>query len=184
MNRHELNKRYFEWMYQLVYGERPRRSYRKLLTHLHDIQFTYTIDMDGNRADDGVNLRYTFGCENDISQAEIAAYIDNRPCSVLEMLIALSLRCEVHIMDNPEMGNRVGKWFQGMISCLGLNSMYDAKYDKKYTDIAVKRFLDRKYKHDGEGGLFLVPDCPHDMRTTEIWYQMMWYLDYILKGEE
>ena len=56
----ELNNEYFEWMCQLVCNERYSRrlSYQKLLRHLHNIDFQYMLPMDGNRAEDGIDLRY------------------------------------------------------------------------------------------------------------------------------
>lgn len=184
MTRHKLNSDYFEWMYHLVYHEKfsKRLSYRKLLAYLHRIEFTYIIGMDGNRAEDGVDLRYRFGYENEIKGPVIASYLDDRPCSVLEMLIALSMRCEEHIMDNPDIGDRTGQWFWNMISNLGLDSMYDSKFDEGYIDDVIDRFLNRNYKRNGEGGLFIVPHCRRDLRSVEIWYQMMWYLDEELKN--
>ena len=67
MTKNELNDAYFNWMYQLVFDGRysKRLSYRKLLRELHRIEFTYIIPMDGNRAEDGVDLRYRFGYETD-----------------------------------------------------------------------------------------------------------------------
>ena len=45
MTRDELNNAYFDWMYQLVCDDEYSRglSYRKLLSLLHDTDFTYTI---------------------------------------------------------------------------------------------------------------------------------------------
>ena len=104
MTKNELNDAYFNWMYQLVFDGRysKRLSYRKLLRELHRIEFTYSIPMDGNRAEDGVDLRYRFGYENGYSSSMISVYLDNRMCSVLEMMIALAIRCEEHIMDDPD----------------------------------------------------------------------------------
>lgn len=110
----------------------------------------------------------------------IASYLDNRPCSVLEMLIALAFRCEEHIMTDPDIGNRMGQWFWNMIVSLGLGSMSDSRFDAAYTDDVISRFMNRKYKRNGEGGLFTVERCKYDMRTVEIWWQMNWYLDSIL----
>ena len=77
------------------------------------------IPMDGNRAEDGIDLRYRFGHEQHYSDAMVASFLDDRPCSVLEMMIALSIRCEEHIMDDPDVGNRTGQWFWSMIASLG-----------------------------------------------------------------
>ena len=132
MTRDELNNAYFDWMYQLVCDDEYSRglSYRKLLSLLHDTDFTYTIALDGNRYDDGIDLRYRFGNEQGYRDNMIASYLDNRPCSVLEMIIALAIRLEEHIMDDPDIGNRTGQWFWDMIVSLGLGSMDDSKFDK------------------------------------------------------
>lgn len=182
MTKNELNKKYFEWMYQLVYheGYSKRLSYRKLLDRLHDTEFIYIISMDGNRAEDGIDLRYRFGYEHKYEHPMIAAYLDDRSCSVLEMLIALSIRCEEHIMDDPDIGNRTGQWFWNMIVNLGLDSMTDEKFNVRYVDEIISKFLNRKYKRNGDGGLFTVDNYKYDLRTAEIWYQMCWYLEGVL----
>lgn len=146
---------------------------------LHDSEFTYTIPMDGNRAEDGVNLRYRFGYEESYSDRMIASLLDVRSCSVLEMMIALALRCEEDIMENPDIGNRTGCWFWIMIDNLGLSPMDDAHFDERYVDHVIRCLLNHEYEYDGAGGLFMVEDPPGDMRTTEIWYQMCWYLNEI-----
>ena len=177
MTRNEVKDAYFECKYRLVCSGKRRRI---LLSHLHNIDFTYTIPMDGNRAEDGTDLRYRFGYENSYDGAIIATYLDDRPCSVLEMLIALAIRCEEHIMDDPDIGNRTGQWFDDMISNLGLSRMTDARFDKNYVNRVIDKFLNREYGRNGEGGLFTVEHCPRDLRSVEIWYQMCLYLDEIL----
>lgn len=179
MTKDELNNAYFEWMYQLVCEERnsERLSYRKLLYLLHDTDFTYTIPMDSNRAEDGTDLRYRFGYENAYDGSMIATYLDDRLCSVLEMMVALAIRCEEHIMYDPDIGNRTGQWFWNMIDNLRLGNMDDGRFDKKYVKNVIQKFLNRAYKRNGEGGLFTVKHYRKDLRTVEIWYQMCWYLD-------
>ena len=181
MTRDELNNAYFEWMYQLVCddGYSKGLSYRKLLYLLHDTDFTYTIAMDSNRYEDGIDLRYRFGNEHGYPDSMIARYLDNRPCSVLEMIIALAIRLEEHIMDDPDIGNRTGQWFWDMIVSLGLGSMDDSKFDKAHAIDVIRRFLNRDYGRDGKGGLFTIEHCRYDMRDIEIWYQANWYLDNI-----
>ena len=179
MTRREVNSEYFEWMYRLIFSEKYSRklSYRKLLGRLHGTEFIFSIPMDENRAEDGMDLRYRFGYENHILGPEIAEYLDDRPCSVLEMMIALSIRCEEHIMADPDIGNRTGQWFWNMIVNLGLGGMNDSKFDPDFVDEKVTRFLERKYGRNGEGGLFTVKNSRYDIRNVEIWYQMCWYLD-------
>lgn len=182
MTRRNIEQEYFEWMYHLVCDE--EFSYRKLMWHLYSVDFTYIINLDKNRASDGMDLRYRFGYLLGIDKGTIVDYIDYRPCSVLEMMIALSIRCEEHIMADPDIGDRVGQWFWNMIVNLGLGSMNDTKYDEAYVDEVINRLLNRKYKANGEGGLFTLNNCEADLRTVDIWYQMSWYLKESLYSKE
>lgn len=178
MERYGIGDEYFEWMCHLVYDDRYSKkiSYRKLLSKLHEINFEWIYPMDANRASDGIDLRYRFGYENDYDGVAIASTLDIYPCSVLEMMIALALRCEEHIMEDPDIGDRTGQWFWNMIISLGLGGMSDGKFREDYVENAIDRFMKRDYERTGEGGLFTVDDGVHDMRTTDIWYQMHYYL--------
>lgn len=179
MTRNTLNEEYFNWIYSLVCDDQI--PYRKLLTHLHGIDFVYTNPMDDNRAFDGIDLRYRFACESGYNQAMVANYIDDRPCSVLEMMAALANRCEEETMDDPDLGDRKKQWFISMINSLGLNRMTDAVFDPGYVDRTINRFLNRDYEPNGKGGLFTVYSHKRDMRHVEIWHQMNWYLGEVLR---
>lgn len=174
-----IRDEYFDWMCSLVLDDRRvrRKSYRKLLCHLNEREFVYILDMDGNRAEDGIDLRYRFAYDNGYNYPVIARYLDDGPCSILEMMVALAVRCEEHIMDDPDIGNRTGKWFWDMIESLGLVSMSDSKYNEQIVDRILDRFLERRYERNGEGGLFTVENSGYDLRTIEIWYQMCSYLN-------
>lgn len=183
MTKSELNNEYFEWLYNTVcdidlYSK--KRTYRKLLMHLHSVDFDYIMPMDGNRAENGTDLRYRFGYEHEYEGPMIASYLDDRPCSVLEMMVALALHCEEHIMYDPDEGNRTGRWFWDMVASLGLTRMNDLYFDRNYTDEVIERFLRRNFKRNGEGGLFTVQNVKYDMRTREIWYQLCDYVNEIL----
>lgn len=180
MTKNRLSNLYFTWMCSLVsnrkrYAKQP--SYSQLLRLLHEIDFQYILPMDGNRESDGINLRYRFGYEEGYEDSMIATYLDDRPCSVLEMMVALALRCEESIMDNPDFGDRKGQWFWGMIVSLGLGNQYDENFDEEYVYFVIDRFLNREYERNGKGGLFTVTRPHRDMRSVEIWYQMNWYLE-------
>lgn len=167
---------YFEWMFDIVCGNRYDHtiSYRKLLSHLYDIDFTYIIPMDRNRANDGIDLRYRFALLNGYD--DIPECLDG-PCSVLEMILALAIRCEETIMDNPDYGDRTGQWFWGMLSNLGLARMTDDVFNEKIAVTRIYNFMERRYEPDGRGGLFYIRNCPEDLRNVEIWTQLCWYLD-------
>lgn len=176
MTRDDVLNEYFEWLCSLIEGN-IRVSYRKLLIYLHNTEFRYIILNDGNRAEDGLKLRYRFSDERkDIDPKD---YLDE-PCSVLEMMVALSIRCETDIMDDKDAGNRTYKWFWGMIDNLGLSQMTDNHFSKNIVSGIIDRFLDREYDPNGAGGLFTVEKSGYDLRAVEIWYQMCWYLDELI----
>lgn len=172
---------YFEWMYDLVCAGRYEEpnSYRKLLTHLHNVNFTYRIRSDADRAHDGVNLRHRFAHRNrDYCYDYVTRSLDG-PCSILEMMIALAIRCE-DTMDDTKYGDRTGQWFWKMINNLGLGAMVDYRFDEIYVEKVIDNFLNRKYDPDGRGGLFMIRGCNTDMRKLSIWMQMCYFLDAIM----
>ena len=181
MNQSQFESKYFAWMCRMVNSRKYQtRCYRKLLRFLHGFEFVYTIAMDENRASDGIDLRYRFGYELNIDSRAIAFLLDYKPCSVLEMLVALSSRCEDNIMSDETEGDRTGVWFWTMISNLGLVLLDDEHFDEDKANDIIQRLLNREYGFHGEGGLVTVHSPRRDMRTVEIWYQMMWYLDEVL----
>lgn len=164
---YDLNSGYFTWLIKQTKCRSVNYSeYIHLLNTLYQTEFYSVIPMDQNREEDAYNLRFKyFG-------------IDDRgdPCSVLEVMVALANRMETDIMADSDYGNRSGEWFWGMIFSLGLGNMSDHYFDQGETDFVLNRFLERRYKPNGQGGLFTV-ECPRfDMRKAEIWYQMNWYL--------
>lgn len=177
---YRLNEEYFEWMHALVSDNRYSKSisYRKLLTYLHNTEFVYSIRKDRNRAQDGICLRDRFVDLKGYAPY-MSDYIDG-PCSVLEMMVALAIRCEESLMDDPVLGDRTGQWFWGMIRSLGLGGMYDSLFDECLVRDIVTRFLNREYEPDGHGGLFTIRNAHRDMRDIEIWYQMHDYINTIL----
>lgn len=174
-----LRDEYFKWMCDLVLSKSysSKLTYNQLMMELHNIRFTYILDLDGNRYADGINLRYIFGYKVGYSDKVIKKELDLGPCSVLEMMVALAYRIEDQIMDDYDYGDRTGQWFWNMIVSLGLGHMSDYNFDKRYVDDIIFRFLDRDYEPNGAGGLFTLEHPKYDLRNEEIWYQAMWYLD-------
>lgn len=167
---------YFEWMYQIMCEGRFAKtiSYKKLFAFLHEVEFVYFVPYDENRADDGVALRYRYCVLHDCIDME--RYLDG-PCSVLEMMVALAIRCEERIMSDPRKGDRTAQWFWGMMSSLGLSSMSDDNFNDWLVNDIITRFLNREYEPDGRGGLFTIKRWYRDARTVEIWHQLMAYLN-------
>lgn len=178
MHENNVTIDYFDWMYNLVCRNRYSKniSFKKLFSYLNDTKFTYSIRMDLNRAKDGTELRRRYA--NEFKIANIYDRICG-PCSVLEMMIALAIRCEETIMDDENFGDRTDQWFWDMMKNLGLGHMDDDEFDEEYVSDVITRFLNRDYEPDGRGGLFFVKNCDIDLRDVEIWIQMLWYLDNI-----
>lgn len=178
MTRNDIINDYFEWLSDLVCKKRfgKQISYRKLLIYLHGVKFRYSIPRDENRAEDGISLRYRYSLHQDFGGV-VPKCLDG-PCSVLEMMVALAMKCE-ETMDDPSIGDRTGQWFWGMVTNLGLGAMMDDRFDRRYVEDVVNRFLDRDYEPDGKGGLFTIRNCDVDLRNVQIWYQMNWYLTSI-----
>lgn len=171
-----IKKEYFDWLCRLVMNEPDIQSRSRLMGYLFHTAFTYRDIRDANREADGLDLRYRFCYEHQISMDD-AGDLDRDPCSVLEMMAALCLRCEETVMRNSAFGDRTGVWFKEMLRNLDID-MPDEQFNRLYAEDNIRRFLDREYLPDGRGGLFALrgPDIP-DMRKAEIWTQAMWWLD-------
>lgn len=175
----QVRSDYFEWMYDLMCEGRFAKSitYRKLFTFLHDTEFVYFVPHDENRAEDGIALRYRYCVLHDCEDLE--DYLGG-PCSVLEMMVALAIRCEERIMSDPEKGDRTTQWFWDMMTSLGLSSMTDYNFDERLVNDVVTKFLNRNYDRNGKGGLFTIKRWNRDARTAEIWHQLMAYLNTLV----
>lgn len=175
----DQNNEYFDWLCERIgEGKHAKEiSFRRLLMFLHSKEFRWSIPKDENRAEEGFNLRYRYTYEK--NYPEYFAEMIDGSCSVLEMLVALSIHCEENIMDDARYGDRTSQWFWNMITNLGLGGMYNDRFDRAKTERIIDRFLDRQYEPDGTGGLFYIRNCKYDLREVEIWYQLNWYLDTI-----
>lgn len=174
-----LTERYYDWLYKIVCGEwEPRNlSFHRLLMFLYNRDYVPACEMDVCRAADGINLRYRFATENDIPYAALHEEFNGAPCSMLEMMVALAVRIEEHIMEDSSAGNRVGQWFWNMVVSLGMAAMDDQRFSEDRAEFIVKRFMNRDYQPNGAGGLFTLAYPTEDMSQIDIWYQLMAYLN-------
>lgn len=176
----QITRLYFEWMVSmLIPNINKRTEYSNLLVALDGAEFLPSMDMDYNRLNDGISLRYRFGIENGFDRFSISNYLDNRSCSMLEMMCALSLRIEETIMLDPEIGDRTWFWFQEMISSLGLLEQTNENFNPNWILFKINVFNKRQYNSNGCGGLFTIDDPTVDVRKLEIWYQMNLYIKQI-----
>lgn len=177
-----IRDNYFSWLYETMCGGRNLiDTYYDLFRALYNTDFKSFIEMDTNREEDGKELRYRF--INSTSEYSRIYSIDeieyalDKPCSVLEMMVALAIRIEENIMSDPSYGNRTQQWFWNMIANLGLHGMQDGAFDYEIFKRIMTIFIERRYTYDGKGSLFYVRNCPEDMRNLEIWNQVHIYLD-------
>ena len=168
----EVANLYFEWLCLQV---GVTEDYWTLMGMLFNREFTWFVPNDNNRAADGLCLRERYLEERGL---EGSAMIYG-PCSVLEMMAALAIRCEDDIMRDPDLGDRTSLWFWIMICNLKLDRYTDDTIDMVYTE-EISRILDvmldREYMMNGDGGLFPLKKPAHNQRRVEIWYQMNAYL--------
>lgn len=175
MDAQELRECYFEWLTSKVFRfSNEVNEYSYLLTILNEIEFTYTIEKDANRYADGLELKKTFCLEVGINK-KYADLLGNQ-CSILEMMVALAIRCEVTIMSDPSCGDRTWLWFNTMLRSMNLDSQTNFVFDKNYVEDHIRIMLNRSYDEYGNGALFTVNKPLFDMRNIEIWAQMNWYL--------
>ena len=167
-----IKARYIRWMMDKV-GLDP--CYRPLCLYLtNSVEFEPYVGNDDNRAADGIDLRYKFESETGF----YPEWLDDKPCSIFEMMVALAIRCDEDVMYDPELGNRVDLWFWEMFTTLGLEEFEGDELDYYRIDDIFDTFNGRKYDFDGRnGGMFIVENAPEDLRRVELWYQMMWWLN-------
>lgn len=176
-----INVEYLDWLKCFVVQEDfYTQKYDKLFDLLHDIDFVYCIPMDENREQDGIDLRKQFIDEHNYKEENLIAL--EKPCSVLEMMVALSIRCEENFAWDPyEYGDRTGVWFWKMICNMGLTGHIDDEtFDSAFVERKVSKCLERNYQSNGRGGFFMIPHCKEDLRDVDIWKQALWYLDTVL----
>ena len=158
---------YFDWLCMIAIPDGGKRAdYAKLLMTLMDIPFVWHVSRDRNRAADGLELR-------DIYEDETGELCDQGgECTVLEMLIALAIRCNDEIMYDPDDPKRADRWFWMMIENLGL----DIFVDKNFSKVSILDILDTFMDKNGQKCLFPVQNCPQNYPQMELWSQLNWYL--------
>ena len=165
---------YFNWLYDKVKGI----YYDELLWFLYTRPYKVTKDdMDHSRMIDCNGLRRDF----EKSHAAIGELVDpDSPYSFLEMLIAMAIRCDDSIMYEERYGDRSIDWFWCFIDNLGLSRATNSRWNRhwqNYAEECCQRILNRDYKRNGEGGLFVINDHPDvDIRKIPLWTQLNWWI--------
>lgn len=169
-------KEYKDWLIDRIgfYDE----YYKKLISELHDIPFTFLIEKDANRAEDGKYYRNEFLSslhEDDRKYVLDCGYFEQQPCSVLEMLVGMAIRIEDEYTGTPG-EERPDLIFFDMVQNLRLSRFTDSNFDKEKVDEIVKKWLDRDFESSGLGSIFPLNHTKRDQKKIEIWDQAMEYL--------
>lgn len=167
---------YIRWLQETVITEEVVFSdqYSGLLEELWDCNYdenhAYLVPNDDNRIADALHLRREF----DINM------IYEGPCTVLELLIGIAKRMSDFISISPS-EDHTAELFWEFLANLKLTYFDDDVIDKgdrrrEIRDILTV-FRERLYGSDGVGGIFPLRNPPSNQAKTEIWYQMMAYLE-------
>lgn len=168
---------YLWWLISLVDDGRAD-SYLMIFTVAWEMEFDFSIPTDGNRAQDGLDLRRAFERESSLILPDLG------PCRVLEFLIGISRRMNYILFDygNPDNSH---KWFWALINNLRLLDIGVDRVDdhaREMIEVAFQRVIDRKYDLMGNGGLFPLYAAVEDQRDIEIWYQMHSWISEMHRG--
>lgn len=187
-----VKERYLKWLCGLV-GLHNRRglSYWMLARELYSIPYKAMIGSDHDREYDGRNLRYIFSHECCPGRPEQILLLLEGPCSVLEMLVAFSMRIDDWLNGGDEHERR--RWFFQMLYNLkidwyddGACSSMDGRAFADDVESRLDIWMTRRHRWNGEGGLFPLRTADRDQRQVDIWYQLQAYLkeNYRLIGED
>lgn len=161
---------YYHWLLHLVCADsEPYINYLLLLQTLHKKDYIWTNPNDMNRVQDAYSLRKEYMQNERIFVDENG---DVPAASVLEVLIALSYRCECDIMGEPGL-NHPARWFWMAVQNLDLMKCTDDHFDRFYVDQQVDRWLEGKYKRNGQGGPFPLQHPNGDQRHKQLWDQLL-----------
>ena len=171
---------YFDWLSMIAIPDGYKRAdYIDLLLALHDVPFRWVVDRDENRAKDGLELRKMY-------EEDTGEWCDQYgPCTLLEMFLALAIRCDTEIMYDPDDLNRADKWFWMMAENLSMDKfispffVHDGKNEENFEFFEiVNGFLDRNYGQKWQFCPFFVPFLSTKLEKMELYYQMNFYLKW------
>lgn len=133
-----LEKSYYDWLTDMIDCDDKTALYESLLLHLYYVEYVWmqNIPLDENRAIEGLEMRKRFA--EMLSPGEAQQFIDilaNKPCSILEMLVAFSERLtQVVNLEKYQ-------FFWMFIDNLGLGWATDYDYDEGIVNDILYDFM-------------------------------------------
>jgi len=177
MNR--VVERYFNWLLNFVVSSIEQDLYSEMLAHLYNTEFTWSIDLDENRASWGIALRDEFFDKTD--EEFYGRDILTGPCNMLELMVSLSRQID-NVLYDDAYGTRYNKWFWYMVNSLGINEV-NSSFDEGIFNEKMDIFMNREFDMDGFGSLFWLPECKFDCRKVQIWVQKCKFETDFIKNE-
>lgn len=161
---------YVEWLKHHNCNLDRHNQYNLLFRDLSSTIFESLIDFDDNR----VYETLAFRDEYDGDPGMFPEYV-----SMLEIIRCMAIKCEELTFDASNNESRT-EWFWQLLSNVGLDKFSDDVYHDHGGGDAVKTILNkiiqRKYKSNGEGGLYPMKRTVLNQRNVDLWYQMNEYV--------
>lgn len=161
---------YMDWL--LLRVGFKKKGYYLLMKELHNTEFVWVIGRDKNRAGDGINLRNEF-FEGMFDRS--VSDMMGRPCSVLEMLVALAIRIDDEYTGAPGDPNPEEVFWE-MICNLALHGCTDKYINYNAVHQVLDTWMHRDFYPNGNCSIFPLKMTDRDQRELEIWSQMQEYL--------
>jgi len=173
---------YFDWLCEII--NLKYEEYEILIRELYSIEYTWVRPLDEDRAEDGLILRNSY-----YNNTRFGGTLDDKPCSVLEVLISLAQSMNF-ILDDDDRGDRTRIWFWEMISNLGLDKYTNVQIESSYGQLNQIRdicdvWMQRRFRYDGFGSPFPLRYPYEDQRDLDIIRQLNAYVleNYIVDDE-
>lgn len=163
---------YLDWLEGLVNVEDDYGDYEAILRYLLDTEFRPTNALDEDRAIEGLSLRKEYATETGVE-------LPDEPCYLLEMLVALCRKIESTLEQDPD-DDDPEHWFWEFLRNAGLD-IPNKRYNKRDVNAVVNRIDRHRYKKNGEGWWFYIPNTRKDMRELGIWEGAMAYVSSKMK---
>lgn len=175
-----FNKLYFDYLTNLIDSDGKIFEYTGLLEYLYNCQFVWlsNIPLDENRAIDGIQLRTSYAkllSPQDVNM--FSEVVFNKPCSMLEMLIALADRL-TYIVSSLDRSN----YFWLFIDNLGLNIYNDSSYNPMAVNSIVQAFIYGKKVNPADANPPLLFPCRevYNNLDKDLYMQANYYLSSYL----
>ena len=152
------------YFYDLVNFVDGAGAYENVLQALFNTPFEAKVAKDENRLKDCRYLREKFG------------WPTVNPGNCLEVLIVVARDMEDILYDDRH-GNRTVEWFWLMMSNMGLTEYTNARYEDTAVLDIIDKFVQRKYKTNGEGGPFPLRRPPNNQRRADLFMLMNYYVN-------